>query len=225
MVERLRAAGVHAGTPRANVRGPLYRMAIRAALRAGAPRVHYVDFDRALHWTRVAPRELAAVLRAARRHRVLVVGRTPNAHASHHRPLWATETVAARLMAERLGVAGRLDLLVPSFVVTADLARALVARSHARDERVYGEWAALVVGLAPDVAYLECRGLDWETPDRFRRAVRRLGLPAWRRRQETPAEWEARTRMAAAILAGFARAYARRPARPRLVRLPQRAYG
>jgi hypothetical protein len=225
MVGRLREAGVHAGTPRANVRGPLYRMAVRAALRSGAPRVHYVDFDRALHWTRVAPRELAAVLRAARRHRVLVVGRTPGAHASHQRPLWATETVAGRLIAERLGVVGRLDLLVPSFVVVADLARTLVARSRARDETVYGEWSALVVGLASEVAYLECRGLDWETPDRFRRAVRRLGLPAWRRRQETPAEWDLRTRMAAAILTGFARAHARWPVRPRIVRLPQRAYG
>ena len=57
----LAAAGVHAGTPAANERGPLYRLALRQALATGAPRIHYVDFDRALHWLRRAPRELAAV--------------------------------------------------------------------------------------------------------------------------------------------------------------------
>src|SRR5437867_55939 len=71
--------------------------------------------------------------------------------------------------------------------------------------------AAHVHGLAPEVAYLECRGLDWETPDRHRRAVRRLGLPAWRRRQETPAEWARRITMAADFLAGFERALGRLP--------------
>src|SRR5439155_1760021 len=86
----------------------------RCELPTGAPRVHYVDFDRALHWVRRAPRELAAVLRAARRHPVLVLGRTEKAHRSHHVPLYATEAVANRLLAGRLGLVGRIDLLVPS---------------------------------------------------------------------------------------------------------------
>ena len=222
MVELLRSQGVFAGTPRTNTRGPLYRMAIRGALGTRTPFVHYVDFDRALHWMRVAPRELAAVLRLARRHPVVVVGRTEKAHASHHRPLWATEGVANRLMADALGVRGRFDLLVPSFVLRADLARALVTASHARDAQVYGEWPALVSGLAPVLAYVECRGLDWETPDRFRSAVRRVGLATWRRRQETAAEWTLRIAMAETIVASFARHHARHPAQPRLVRLAPR---
>src|SRR5437667_10256470 len=63
----LARAGVHAGTPPSDRRGPLYRLALRRALATGAPRVHYVDFDRALHWVRRAPRRPPAVLRAARR--------------------------------------------------------------------------------------------------------------------------------------------------------------
>jgi len=222
VVTALREAGIFAGAPAENARGPLYRLAIRAALGTKAPAIHYLDFDRAIRWARRKPREIAAVLRVARRHAVLLIGRTPDAHASHHRPLWATELLANRLMADALGVKGRLDLLAPSFVVDAGRARALLRRSRAEDERVYGEWAALVPALAPTVAYLECRGLDWETPDRFRRAVRRLGLPAWRRRQETPEEWAARTAIAEAVIAGFARAHSRRRVRPRLVRLPPR---
>ncbi|HZP40430.1 MAG TPA: hypothetical protein VFD84_02845 [Candidatus Binatia bacterium] len=215
---RLRAllaeAGVAAPADGGDLRGPLYRRAIRAALAHDAGHVHYLDLDRALHWQRRAPREHAAVVRVARRFPVLVVGRTPAAHRAHHLPLFATEALVNRLMTARLGIAGRVDFLVPSFVLARDAARALVAGSRARDAAIYGELAALVVGLAPETAYVECRGLDWETPDRHRRAVRRLGLPAWRRRHETPAEWALRVRLARDILVGFDRTLARRERRP-----------
>ena len=215
VVSLLAAQGMHAGTTRTNLRGPLYRLALRRAAATGAARVHYLDFDRALRWVARAPRELRAVLRLGSRHRVLVLGRTAKAHRSHHLPLYATEALVNRLMTGRLTVARPLDLLVPSFILERPAAVRLLARSRARDAAVYGEWAALVLGLAPEIAYLECRGLDWETPDRHRRAVRRLGLPAWRRRQETPAEWARRVGMAADFLAGFERALARAPlARP-----------
>jgi hypothetical protein len=181
--------------------------------------VHYIDFDRALHWLRRAPRELEAVLRAARRHPLLVLGRTPAAHRSHHRPLYATETVVNRLCAERAGLAAPLDLLVPAFVLDAAHARTLLARSRARDAAIYGEWAALLLGLAPEVAYLECRGLDWETPDRDRRRSR----ASWRRRLDTPAEWRLRTELASAIVRGFSRTLVRQVfVPPRLVRLGPR---
>jgi hypothetical protein len=201
----------YAGTPAANDRGPLYRLALRAALASGASHVHYLDFDRALHWMAGRPRELAAVLRLVRRHAVLLLGRTPKAHRSHHLPLYATEVLANRLLAEQAGLLGRVDLLVPSFVLERGAAATLLRRSRARDWSIYGEWAALVLAAAPTVAYLECRGLDWETPDRHRRAVRRAGLAAWRRRQETAAEWSLRVAMAGGIVAGFARAVARAP--------------
>jgi predicted adenylyl cyclase CyaB len=211
IVALLREAGAYAGTPAADRRGPLYRLSIRRALASGAGRVHYVDFDRALHWAATLPRELPRVLRVARRVPTLLIGRTRRAHLSHHRPLHATEGVVNRLFAERLGIAGRVDFLVPSFVVDRDGARRLLSRSRARDASIYGEWAALLAGLPGPMAYVECRGLDWETPDRHRRAVRRTGLATWRRRQETPAEWALRIDIAAAIVRGFTRTLARVP--------------
>ena len=216
------AAGAYAGTPETNLRGPLYRLALRGAVGVGAGRVQYLDLDRALHWMRRAPREAAAVLRAARKHAVLVVGRTSEAHRSHHLPLYATEVLANRLMAGRARVSGRLDLLVPCFVLSAGDTRRMVARSRARDAAIYGELAALLLGLAPEVAYLECRGLDWETPDRHRRSVRRIGLAAWRRRQDTPAEWALRVGLAEDIVRAFTRTFGRRPATPAIRRLAPR---
>jgi hypothetical protein len=125
-------------------------------------------------------------------------------------------------MADDLGVRGRFDLLAPSFVLSREAARVLLRRSRARDAQVYGEWAAIVPRLAPTVAYIECRGLDWETPDRHRRAVRRAGLAAWRKRQETPREWAARTAMAEIIVDAFERTRRRTPGDAHLVRLRQR---
>ncbi len=54
---------------------------------------------------------------------------------------------------------------------------------------------------------------------------RRLGLPAWRRRQETPAEWARRIAMAADFLAGFEHALGRPPiTRPAVRSLAPRAW-
>ena len=209
----LASAGVHAGTPTANLRGPLYRLSVRHAVRSGAARVHYLDLDRAVHWIIRRRREMRAALRAGCRHDVLILGRTLKAHRSHQLPLFATEGVTNRLMSERAGILGRLDWLVPSFVLRTELARRLVTSSRARDTTIYGEWTALLLDSVPRLAYLECRGLDWETPDRHRRAVRRVGLAAWRRRFETPAEWALRVDMARAIVTGFERVVARRPTR------------
>ena len=213
VVSVLRDAGVHAGSPPANTRGPLYRLSVRQALATGTERVHYLDFDRALHWIDKSPRELRHVLRAGRRGAPVLVGRTRRAHQSHHRPLHATEGIVNRLLASRLGFVGRVDFLVPSFVVPRDTAASLLARSRARDTAIYGEWAALLPGLGETLDYVECRGLDWETPDRHRRVVRRLGLAEWRRRQETAAEWGLRIEVAAAIMRGFTQALARFPVR------------
>ena len=223
VVRLLAAQGVHAGQPRANVRGPLYRLSIRGALAGGAAHVHYLDFDRAIHWAAVRPRELAAAVRVGRRFPVCIVGRTEKAHRSHQRPLYATETVVSRLVADRLGWSGRVDVLVPSVVLGRAEAAALLGASRSRDDAVYGEWAAIVAGLAPVIAYLECGGLDWETPDRFRRPIARLGLARWRARFESRAEWTARIEIAAAIVRGFERRLgAGAPPAPRLVRLRPR---
>lgn len=202
----LEEAGAFAGAPSANARGPLYRLAVRSALAGRAERIHYVDFDRAVHWAAHQPRDLRSFVRRAPRFEILLVGRTEKAHRSHHRPLYATEAVVNRLLADRLGWVGRVDFLVPSFVLHREAARALLRRSRARGGSMYGEWAAILATLEPTVAYVECGALDWETPDRHRRAIRRMGLARWRARQETAREWTLRRVMAETIVAGFERA-------------------
>ncbi len=216
IIEALQSAGCFAGAPEANERGPLYRLALRSALAHGGDFVHYLDLDRALHW---APRgrTLAALVRSVR-HDVVLVGRTERAHRSHHRPLFVTETEANRTLAAQAGLRGRVDFLVPSFIVSREACGLLLARSRARSSVIYGELAALLLGLASEVGYVECAGLDWETPDRSRREVARVGLARWRRRWDTPEEWTFRYALATDVVRGFVRTLVRYPARARLRR-------
>jgi hypothetical protein len=207
----LAAHDVDAGVPASPARGPLYRRSLRHALAGGAARVHYLDFDRALHWIARKPDELAAFLRRARRHPAILLGRTPRAHASHHEALVATEIEANAAFARRLGLTGRVDFLVPSFVLDRAATARLLARSRARESTMYGEWVALLASLGPRLAYIECDGLDWETPDRHRAEIRKLGFAAWRRAMSTPAEWTMRRAMAREFLRGYERAAARWP--------------
>ena len=209
----LAAHGADAGVPATNTRGPLYRLAIRRALARGTSHVHYLDFDRALHWIARRPDELRALLRRARRHRAVLVGRTPRAHASHHEALVATEAEANAAFARRLGLAGRVDFLVPSFVLDRAATARLLARSRARGSTMYGEWVGLLPALGAPLRYVECDGLDWETPDRHRAEVRRAGLAAWRRAMSTPAEWAMRGAMQAEFDRGLARVLHRFPQR------------
>ncbi len=227
----LAAYGVDAGSFRINARGPLYRSALRAAHATDVACVHYLDFDRALHWVARRPRELAALLVTARRHPLLVIGRTPRAHASHHAALVETEHDAERRFAARLGLGGRVDFLVPSFVLARAQVERFLARSRARGATMYGEWVALLAGLdaragrrAPPLAYVECDGLDWETPDRYPDEVRRVGRAAWRRAMSTPAEWAMRRALGHELERGCARALRRWPVRvPIAIRRLRRA--
>ena len=205
--------GANAGSPPSNTRGPLYRLSLRKALAGDAARVHYLDFDRALHWMARRPAELAALLARARRRPALLIGRTPRAHASHHEALVATEADAGERFAARLGLRGRVDFLVPSFVLRRAAVSRLLARSRARDSTMYGEWVGLLAGLGEPLTYVECEGLEFETPDRFRAEIRRIGLPAWRRALSTPAEWAMRGAMSAEFQVGLERALRRFPVR------------
>jgi hypothetical protein len=76
---------------------------------------------------------------------------------------------------------------------------------------MYGEWVGLLAGLGAPLAYVECDGLEWETPDRDPRGVARRGLAAWRRAMSTPEEWALRGAMAAEFRRGFMRALRRWP--------------
>lgn len=207
--ELLEARGVFIGTRSANERGPLYRLSIRRAIAEPGTHVHYLDFDRALHWARGPMAELESLLARAPRHPVLLVGRTRAAHGSHQEALVVTETETNRYLADGLGVSGRVDFMVPSFILAKNAAQQFLAGSRTRGMGIYGEMAQLLFSLGHDVAYVECDGLDWETPDRDRRTVARIGLPAYRARFDSDDEWRLRHTLKREVESVFDRAKSR----------------
>lgn len=204
--ELLEEEGVFIGTRVANERGPLYRLSIRRALAEPGSHVHYLDFDRALHWARGPMTELESLLERAPQYPVLLVGRTRAAHTSHQEALVVTETKTNRYLADGLGVSGRVDFMVPSFILDREAAHRFLAGSRTRGMGIYGEMAQLLFSLGHDVAYVECDGLDWETPDRERRTVARIGLPAYRARFDSDEEWRLRHTLQQQVESVFDRA-------------------
>jgi len=52
------------------------------------------------------------------------------------------------------------------------------------------------------IGFTRARGLEWETPDRYRKEIEAEGYRRWLRGFETPAEWRRRVRVADEIIAG-----------------------
>jgi len=66
----------------------------------------------------------------------------------------------------------------------------------------YGEWPVIVFAKGYKIDFARVRGLEWETPDRFRKEIGAEGYRRWLHGFETPAEWERRVRVADEIIAG-----------------------
>ena len=151
------------------------------------------------------PRELGArAARRAARARAVLIGRTPArppvAPPAAARDGGRREPADGRAPRHRRAASiswSRRSSSTASAQLACSPGRARATRpSTASGRRCSPGWAVRS-------AYLECRGLDWETPDRHRRAVRRVGLEAWRARQDTPAEWRLRIDWRPTIVRGF----------------------
>ena len=181
----LAAHGVDAGCPASNTRGPLYRLALRRALAGGAARVHYLDFDRALHWIARRPRRARGLARPRATpviRRCSSAGRRARTRAITRRSSTTESRRRRRASRRGLGLRGRVDFLVPSFVLRREPRPRACSRARAPATRrcTASGWRCFA-GLGVPLAYVECDGLDWETPDRHRDEVRRVGRAAWRR--------------------------------------------
>ncbi len=189
----LRAAGAAVSTAADSRIGVGRRQAIRDAVQAGAATVHYCDFDRLLHWLRVAPAELQAVLdqlTAPCPFDYLILGRTAAAFATHPRVQRATETVTNRAFSAWFGQP--VDVGAGSCGVTARGAALLTRHSDEPTNATDAEWPAIVQCLAPGrVRYRATEGLSFETADYYAAEIKRAGGAAQWQEQvyERPEMW------------------------------------
>ncbi len=182
--------------------GLTYRAAIqRGHEAAGRNPLLHLDFDRALHWARTHPEELARIAKRAARVNWFVGERTARALRTHPKTQIKTETEANRLLSKALGE-DRLRDYISTCWGYSRAARAIILRTRAtRNFSFYGKWnlALYKAGIRP--TFISCDGLAWETPDHYRETVAKAGgIAAFRAAMETAEEWERRWQTAREIL-------------------------
>lgn len=177
--------------------GLTYRDTVRRGHMAGARTLFLLDFDRALHWARTRPEELARAAKRAERHEWFIGERTPRAYRSHHLPLYKTEQEPNRIIAKRLGERTTHDYLSSCVGLSRGAQEAVLSAPTRRDLSVFGLWPLAVKKAGYRPAYATFEGLEWETADQNRDKVEALGgVAAFRASLDNPAEWEKRERMA-----------------------------
>lgn len=201
VADRLRRLDMHVAHETIPGVGSSRRQALGMAAEAGHRWFHYCDFDRALHWARDYPGELAATLALVSQSDMLVIGRTPRAFASHPRCMIDTERLANRVFALRHGL--EWDLCGAARGLSAQAAEVLLAKSRVRGVGTEAEWPALLREAAPSLRldYVEVEGMEYETADRFPGEVAAAGgLVAWGEAlSRRPEQWERRLAYATAI--------------------------
>jgi len=141
-------------------------LVVRMALETDAAFVFYCDMDRLIRWLELRPDELRETVQRAQTTDSLIIGRTPQAYATHSRTLIETERIPNRMFSHYFGCA--MDFSAGARGLSRRAA-AFVMRHGGDDENALwmdAGWAVLVkrAGYAWD--YVEVEGLDWETADR-----------------------------------------------------------
>lgn len=197
LLQELRRLGCTVAKRRDDTVGLTYRATVRRGYAAGARTLFLLDFDRALHWARTRPDELARAAKRAERHEWFIGERTPRAYRSHHLPLYKTEQEPNRIIAERLGEKNPHDYLSSCVGLSRGAQEAILATPTRRDLSLFGLWPLALKKAGYRPAYAAYEGLEWETADQNRDKVKEAGSVAvWRKSLDNPAEWEKRERMA-----------------------------
>ena len=141
-------------------------LALEAAATFDATHVHYADLDRLIRWAETRPDELRATLAQLQTVDALIVGRTPQAMATHPQALQHTEqtlnTVFSQLLRQPL------DLPAGAKGFSQRAARFLVARTTPEQGLATdATWPVLLARGGFTLTTVEVDGLDWETADRY----------------------------------------------------------
>jgi hypothetical protein len=141
-------------------------IALESALRDGSTHMLYVDFDRLLRWAELFANELEQVVAQLQTVECLIVGRTPQAFATHPRSLRDTEQVANDVFSHLFGQS--VDICVATRGFAQGAAEFVLAQGKAATSlEVDGEWPLLLHQADYRVHYVAINGMDWETADQY----------------------------------------------------------
>lgn len=144
--------------------------ALQKALESSADFVHYVDFDRLLHWVETRPNEWREIVAKIPTTDCLIVGRTERAYQTHPQALVQTEAISNAVVSHLLG--RKMDVSAGSKAFSRRAAEYLM--EHSVPGRALGtdsEWTLLLHHAGFRIDYVQVEGLEWESADHFSEAV------------------------------------------------------
>ena len=141
-------------------------MALKLAVQHHARYIHYVDLDRLLRWVEQRPDEWLQTVHRIPSWDYLVLGRTPEAYATHPQALVQTEALSNAVISYLIGQF--MDVSAGSKGFSFQAAGYVI--EHTRPGNALGtdgEWTVLLQRAGFKLGYLEVNGLDWESADRY----------------------------------------------------------
>jgi hypothetical protein len=176
-------------------------LAIKFCVELTSGAMQYADLDRLLRWAETRPEEWRAVARRIPEVDCLVIGRTPQAYATHPQAIVQTEAISNRVVSHFLGKPA--DVSAGSKGFSRRAAQTILEKT--RPLRALGtdaEWPLALHKAGYLVEYVAVDGLDWESADRYRQAAaeaddqRRLAQAY----DADPLHWEYRVNVAHEII-------------------------
>jgi hypothetical protein len=170
------------------------RNALRLGLTYEMPQLHFIDFDRALHWMKRFPEEYAEVVgKISVMSGYISFVRTQKAFASHPLTQRLTEATINAIVEEIAGVG--VDIMSGSFALERHIASTLIAESQCTDYGIYAEFFKLIMKQKVPLSTIEVKGLEWETADQFKKEIDQQGYDVWYDGFQSLQEWKKRVRI------------------------------
>lgn len=202
-LQELKNSGVAVEQRKNNNIAKTYYRAIELGSKTNADYIFYCDFDRILHWVHTYKKELQTFVKNLHKESLKkksfleysICERTKEGYAKHHEALFETEQIASRVINHFLGEKKPHDYFGGSFIFSAKAVKIILAQGkNVNGQEHWGYWPVLLKKNKIKVSYKICKGLEWETPDQYRKAVEAAGgLEKWREQLSSKEEWKRRT--------------------------------
>ena len=101
----------------------------------------------------------------------VLLGRTRRAFVTHSETQTLTEGIGNTLTSKMLSFPETRDVLGTTWILTPDLAKIALNLTPRNQYGFYAEWPMTLWRSAENPVYVECEGLEWDTPDRYLREI------------------------------------------------------
>lgn len=165
---------------------------LKKALKRKEDWFSYHDFDKILHWFKVAENEFFGITNSIPQQDFLILGRSAKT-LSTYPASWITCEGISNLLLSKI-INRKVDALTSSCVFNRKSAEIIVKESKEKNWGSVVEWPLLIYKKGLKIGYKECKGLTWEDPDRFLDEIKKSGsLEKWKKEKyEGISEWEKR---------------------------------